>query len=171
MPASISIGPHPRFLDPSGSWVASTIGGVSFETDSKGSPTRNVNHSPQRLNDELVSSCKIVELCDSDSIFRANPYLTPTKSTQVVQPPQHSDRTSRTSSATTHSTVKELGSHRYQPQPQPQELTEKQLQQQRHVMKLRELGEKHMQPEPSEIKTSKKKKGKATGLPTCPTTR
>jgi len=163
VPASIITGPQPRFLDSSGSWVASTVGGPSFGGMSTESNPTNQRLSPDALplmkvvgppqrsqnnpapymvqNNQYVSQVKVVELGDRDRISPNRPIRAQahTHSAQMLQrkqtrhPGQNSNHT-RTSAFTINSGTSIRGvQHQQNLQQQRQQLIQQQQQQRQQL--------------------------------------
>lgn len=188
VPASIITGPQPRFLDSSGSWVASTIGGPSFggmSTESNptnqrptpdalplikvvGPPQRSQNNPAPYMvqNNQYVSPGKVVELGDRDRIspnrpIRAQAHTHSSQTSQRTQtrhPGQNSNHT-RTSAFTIHSGTSMRG---VQHQQNLQQQRQQQIQQQRHQLQNKfqqqNPGEKQLRGALSTTKPVSKKK-------------
>lgn len=188
VPASIITGPQPRFLDSSGSWVASTIGGPSFGAMSAESNPTNQRRTPDALplmkvvgppqrsqnnpapymvqNNQYVSPGKVVELGDRDRISpnrpiraQAHPHSAQTmQRTQIRHPGQNSNHT-RTSAFTIHSGTSMRG---VQHQQNLQQQRQQQIQQQRHQLQNKvqqqKPGEKQLRGALSTTKPVSKKK-------------
>jgi len=143
VPASITTGPQPRFLNSSGSWVASTIGGPSFDgmtvesakpanqrPSPDGAPMTRVVGPPQRLqynpvptmvvSNQYVSPNKVVELGDRDRVspnrpIRSQPQAHSAQRPQRTQMP-HSAQNSNHTRTTAYSIHSGISMRRKQPQ-------------------------------------------------------